>query len=90
MQSEETKIAVLQTLVEQLTKEVSRLVVKVDQLHDKIDNHYVKKEDFVKVKDEVDKLNYWQAKVIGISLAAAFTLQYLPGVLKSILEGITK
>ena len=87
--TEETKIAVLETLVAGMTKEISRLVVKVDTLNDSINNHYVKKEDFIAVKGEVEKLRYWQAKVIGIAFMAAFTIQYLPGVLSNIVSNIS-
>lgn len=87
--TEETKIAVLETLVAGMTKEISRLVIKVDALNDSINNHYVKKEDFIAVRAEVEKLRYWQAKVIGISLSAAFTINYLPGVLHTIVTNIS-
>lgn len=86
--NEQTKIAVLQTLVAQLTKDINILVAKVDGLHDSINNHYVKKEDFVVVEKKVEELKYWQIKVVAYATVAAFVLQYLPSVLNQILNTI--
>lgn len=88
--NEQTKIAVLETLVKQLTKDINVLVTKVDSLHEAVNNHYVKKEDFIIVENKVEELKYWQVKVIAYATAAAFTLQYLPGVLSQILKTIDK
>lgn len=89
MADEQIKVAVLETEMKNLIEKVGDVVVKLDSLHDKIDNHYIKKEDFMPVKKAVEELKYWQAKVIGYALAVAFTLQYLPPVLKEIIKSLT-
>ena len=90
MPEEQIKVAVLETQMINLTEKVGSVVTKLDSLHDKIDNHYVKNIDFITVKKKVDELTYWQIKVIAYATAAAFTLQYLPPVLKEVVKGISK
>lgn len=60
-----------------LAKGFEALGAKIDSLTIKIDDNYVKKEDFNPVKIAVDSLKLWQAKVFGIAIAVAILTEYL-------------
>jgi len=72
---EEIKVAVLEEKMITLTKSVEILSGKIDNLTDKIDDKYLKKEDFARFKvdefipiqNNYDKLIWW---IIGTLLAA--------------------
>ena len=68
--SEESKIAVLETKIEMMTKSMDNLIIRFDMLTDKIDSNYVKMLDFMPVKKQVDAMTYWQAKMIGLGAGA--------------------
>lgn len=96
--NDETKIAVLENEMKHLNLTAQSLVEKLDSLHAKLDDNYVKKSDFAAflvkefepVKSDVKKLDYFYVKVLAVAGAIAFSFIYLPGVLKTILQGITK
>ena len=74
-QPEQIKVAVLEEQMKTLSKGLDVVAQKIDTLTDKIDNNYVKKEDFKPVKDTVETLKYWQAKVIGYASAMALIIE---------------
>lgn len=80
-QPEQIKVAVLEEQMKTLSKGLDVVASKIDVLTDKIDNNYVKKEDFKPVKDTVEALKYWQAKTIGyatgIGLVIELVFKYL-------------
>lgn len=75
-QPEQIKVAVLEEQMKTMSKGFDILGVKIDSLKDTIDNNYVKKEDFKPVKDSVDSLKLWQAKVIGMAAIVAVVVDY--------------
>lgn len=87
--TEIVKVAVLEEQMKVLGKGLETLGVdlgkKLDSLTDKIDNNYVKKEDsnkfyrdeFVPVKQTVEGLKLWQAKMVGIAIASAVIVDYV-------------
>ena len=97
-EKEPVRIAVLENEMKHLNLTAITLVERVDALHTKLDDNYVKKieqdkfllEEYRPLKAKVEKLNYFYVKVMAVAGAMAFTFIYLPGVLKLILESITK
>ncbi len=76
-QPEQIKVAVLEEQMKTLGKGLDLVANKIDVLTDKIDNNYVKKEDFKPVKDAVESLKLWQAKVIGMAFIVAVIVDYI-------------
>jgi hypothetical protein len=74
---ENVKVAVLETQMIGVVDGLKVLGCKIDTLTIKIDDNYVKKEDFNPVRDTVDSLKLWQAKVLGIAVAVAFVVEYV-------------
>lgn len=78
MPTEEIKIAVLETEMKNLTKAVDSFGIKIDTLTQKIDDSYVKKEDFdrfkrdefIPVQTGYNKLIWWIIGVLLTSLGA--------------------
>ncbi len=75
--NEIVKVAVLEEQLKTVVKAVDSLGNKIDALTDKIDNNYVKKEDFNPVRSTVESLKLWQAKVFGIAIAVAVVVDYI-------------
>lgn len=75
--TEIVKVAVLEEQMKALGKGLESLGTKIDTLTDRIDNNYVKKEDFNPVKATVESLKLWQAKVVGIAIASAVIVDYV-------------
>ncbi len=74
---EQVKVAVLEEQLKTVATAVGVLGSKIDNLTDKIDNNYVKKEDFNPVRTTVESLKLWQAKVFGIAVAVAVVVDYI-------------
>ncbi len=76
-QPEQIQVAVLEEKMKTLKEGLDKVANKIDSLIDKVDNNYVKKEDFKSVKDIVDGLKYWQGKVIGYAAAIALIIEFI-------------
>lgn len=72
---EQVKVAVLEEQMKTISKGMEMLVVKIDNLSDKIDSNYVKKEDFKPVRETVESLKYWQAKVVGYAAGVGLIIE---------------
>lgn len=98
MPAEETKIAVLENEMKHLNLTMQDLGNKIDALHSKLDDNYIKKSDFASfyskefepIKNNVEKINLFYIKIMAVASAVTFTFLYLPGVLKQIIQTITK
>lgn len=75
--NQQVDIAVLKEQINQVTDNIKGIQSDVREIKDKLDDSYVKKVDFDPVKDAVDDLKLWQAKVAGIALACAAIVDLL-------------
>jgi len=77
MPQEEVQIAVLQTEFKNLTKEVTSLGDKIDEISIKLDDHYVKKTDFEPVQKKVDALWDFRWRILAIAFVGGLVGEFI-------------